>query len=122
MSRAALDRVAEGLALRTRSNSLKMLADAGIKAVITDALFPPPTDRTMRYSANPQLADFLAGKWQAPDGWHAVFNLPYFHEIRLHEFVDWVSELANVDITSLGEYEEALFELIKRARRAAWSH
>jgi predicted TIM-barrel fold metal-dependent hydrolase len=62
------------------------------------------------------LEEFLAGEFPLPDIWHPVFNLPYYHEIRTREFIDFVGTLAGLNITSLKGYEEAMFELFKRSK------
>jgi len=116
LTRASLERVAEELAARDGSYYMKAIQNSGVRAVITDVLFPPPWDRYIRYFSNPVLKEFLEGKFQLPDAWHPTFNLPYFHEVRLREFADYVGALSDRSITSLAEYEEAMFELIRRAK------
>jgi predicted TIM-barrel fold metal-dependent hydrolase len=116
LTRESLDRVAEQLASRDRSSYMKTIHDTGIKAVIADVLFPPPWERPIRYFGSPVLKEFLEGKFPLPDIWHPVFNLPYYHEIRFREFIDFVAAVSNSSITALGEYEEAMFEIIKRSK------
>ncbi|MFQ5340492.1 MAG: amidohydrolase family protein [Anaerolineae bacterium] len=116
LTRESLDRVAEQLATWDRSYYMKIVHDADIKAVIADVLFPPPWERHVRYFSSPILKEFLEGKFQLPEIWHPAFSLPYFHEIRLREFIDYVGALSDSSITSLEEYEEAMFELIERAK------
>lgn len=116
LTRESLDRVAEQLATRDQSYYLKAIQDVGIKAVIADIIFPPPWERHVRYFASPTLKDFLEGDFPLPDIWHPVFNIPYYHEIRTREFIDFVGGLAEVNVTSLAGYEEAMFELVKRAK------
>jgi predicted TIM-barrel fold metal-dependent hydrolase len=116
LTRESLDRVAEQLATRDRSYYMNAIQDAGIKAVIADIIFPPPWERHVRYFGSPTLKEFLEGRFPLPDMWHPVFNTPYYHEIRTREFIDFVGNLADVNTTSLGGYEEAMFELIKRAK------
>jgi uncharacterized protein len=116
ITRAALDRVAEQLAARDRTYYLKLFEQAGIKAVIADVLFPPPPERPIRYLGSPVMKQYLNGKFPLPAIWHPVFALPYYHEIRLHEFVQFVGSLAGVQITSLADYEAALFNLINRSK------
>jgi predicted TIM-barrel fold metal-dependent hydrolase len=111
-----LERVAGQLASRDPSYYLQSLHDAGIRAVIADILFPPPWERPIRYYSNLVLKEFLEGKFPQAELWHPVFNLPYFHEIRLREFIDFVGALSNSSITSLADYEGAMFGLIKRAQ------
>ncbi len=116
VTRQSLEDVAGQLAGRDPAYYLQVLRDAGIRAVIADMLFPPPWERQVRYYGNPVLKEFLEGQFPLPDIWHPVFNLPYFHEIRLREFIDFVAALSNSSITSLADYEEAIFGLIKRSQ------
>ena len=116
LTRESLNRVAEQLATRDRSNYLSVIQDAGIKAVVADMLFPPPWERSIRYYASPALKEFLEGEFPLPDIWHPVFNLPYYHEIRTREFIDFVGALAGLNITSMEGYEEAMFELVQRSK------
>jgi len=115
LTRQSLDRVTEQRASYDRSHYMKIIHDAGIKAVIADVLYPPPWERPIRYFANPVLKEFLEGRFPMPEIWHPVFALPYFHEIRRREFIDYVGGASNSNITSLEEFEEAMFELIKRS-------
>jgi predicted TIM-barrel fold metal-dependent hydrolase len=120
LTRESLNRVAEQLATRDRSYYMQTIQDAGIKAMITDALFVPAWDGLRRqyisYYSNPALQEFLHGEFQFPERWYPTFPLPHFHEIRTREFIDFVGALAEMKITSLGGYEEAMFELIKQAK------
>lgn len=116
LTRESLDLVAEQLAARDGSHYMQVIQDAGIKAVISDVLFPPPWERPIRYFASPVLSEFLAGEFPLPDIWHPVFNLPYYHEIRTREFIDFVGALAGLNITALEGYEQAMFELFKRSK------
>ncbi len=115
ITRASLDRVAECLAEQDETYYLRLFEGADIKAVIADVLFPPPWERPVRYFGSPVLQQFLQDRFRLPRGWYPAFSLPYYHEIRQREFVDFVGALAERSITSLGEYEEALYTLIKRA-------
>jgi predicted TIM-barrel fold metal-dependent hydrolase len=116
ITRNSLEHVAEQLATRDPSYYIKTIHDAGIKAVIADVLFPPPRERPIRYYGSPVLKEFLSAKFRLPDIWHPVFNLPYYHEIRTAEFIGFVGSVADMPITSLAEYEEAMFSLFKRAK------
>ena len=116
LTRGSLDKVAEVLVQRDRSSYLGALSNAGVKAVITDVLFHLPMNSEIRHVTNQVLKDYLAGNFQLPETWHPVFPLPDFHEIRQREFVDSVAILARTGITSLEEYEEAVFELMRQAR------
>lgn len=115
MTRSALEHVAERLAEQDEAHYLRLFEEAGIKAVIADVLFPPPWERPVRYFGSPVLQQFLQDRFQLPRGWYPVFSLPYYHEIRLRDFVDFVGVLAERNITSLEEYEEALYTIIQHA-------
>jgi len=115
ITRESLELVAEHLAGQDEADYLRLFDEAGIKAVVADVLFPPPWERPVRYFGSPVLRQFLQGRFQLPIIWHPVFSLPYYHEIRLYDFIDFVSSLAEQSITSLAEYEEALYTLIERA-------
>ena len=116
LTRDSLQLVAEQLATRDEARYLEILADAGIKAVIADILFPPPWEQHIWHYSNPVLKEFLEGQFELPEMWHPVFPLPAFHEVRFREFIDHVGSLTGMNITSLGEYEEAVFEVMRQAR------
>lgn len=116
LMRESLDLVAQQLAKRDRTHYLKILRDAGIKRIVADMIFPPPPERHIRYYTSPPLKEFLEGRFPLPEEWRPMFNLMYYHEIRRREFVDCVGALADVNITSLEEYEEAMFVLIKKSK------
>ena len=116
VTRASLERVAEQLAKRDSASYIATIREAGIQAVIADVLFPWPWERPIRYFASPVLREFLEGKFPMPDEWRPVFNLPYFHEIRMRDLVDFVGAVANRSVTCLADYEEAMFGLIQRAK------
>jgi len=116
LDRASLDRVAEKLSVQSPQKKLEVLKQANIKAVISDWLFPHPTQRQLRYYSNPVLKQFLTGSIPALPLVRNTFNLPYFHEIRTREFIDFMSSLAQNNITSLQDYEESLFIILQHAR------
>jgi predicted TIM-barrel fold metal-dependent hydrolase len=116
ITRESLERVAEQLDRRDDSTYLHLFEQAGIKAVIADVLFPPSWERPLRYFGSPVMKQFLRGQFRLPSIWHPVFSLPYYHEIRLRDFVEFVGALADTVVTSLAEYETALFTLIQRAK------
>jgi predicted TIM-barrel fold metal-dependent hydrolase len=118
LTRQSLDRIVEQRTSYNRSHYMKVIRDAGIKAVIADVIFalsPPPWGRPIRYFRSPVLREFLEGRFPMPDMWHPAFPLPYFHEIRHREFIDFVGVMSNSNITSLDEFEEAMFEVVKRS-------
>ena len=116
LNRAALDQVSEKLADQSLQKKIEMLKQSDIKAVITDWLYPHPSQRQLRYYSNPVLKNFLEKSQPSQELIRYTFNLPFFHEIRTREFIDFTSGLAQVDITSLKSYEEALFNLLKRSQ------
>jgi hypothetical protein len=118
LTRHSLDDIAKEMKVHDHSYYMKTLEDAGIKAVIADILMQmswegPVTDR---YFGNHALKEFLEGKMALPDMWHPVFPLPYFHEFRHYEFINFVSSVSNSNVTSLKEYEEMVFNLIDRCK------
>ena len=113
MSLAALDRIAEKLVERDPAYYRQMLKDANIRHVITDALGWPPGD----------FGAFLRGEQAFESGWRPVVPLPLFHVLQHHEHSarDWrgiqqVSQWANRSITSLDEFTEAVFEILRLAK------
>ena len=113
MSLAALERIGEKLAARDPAYYRQMMADANIRCVITDALGWPPGD----------FGAFLRGEQVFEAGWRPVVPLPLFHVLQHHEHTarDWrgiqqVSEWANRTITSLDEFTEAVFDILRRAK------
>lgn len=115
LTRRSLERVAEQLATRDPAYYLRLFDDAGVKAVIADVLFPPPSERPVRYFGSPVFKQWLRGEFRLPAIWHPVFSLVYYHELRQREFVDFVAGLAGQSVTSLADYEEALFALVSRS-------
>lgn len=118
LTRQSLDRIMEyRVSHNDQSNYLKHFHDSGIKTVIADILMPmsweAPT--VLRYYDNYVLKKFLEDKLPLPDMWHPVFPLPYFHLIRHSEFIDYVRNASSLSITSLKEFEEAVFSLIARS-------
>lgn len=113
MSLAALERIGEKLAARDPAYYRQMMEDANIRCVITDALGWPPGD----------FGAFLRGEQVFEAGWRPVVPLPLFHVLQHHEHTarDWrgiqqVSEWANRTITSLDEFTEAVFDILRRAK------
>jgi hypothetical protein len=116
LTRSSLDQVAEVVQAMDEHTYLEALHGAGIRGVIADNLFPPPWERTIRYYTNPVIADYLDDRFPQPQNWRPVFNLPYFHEIRTREFIDFVGAIAKMDVLALADYEEAMFRLIQRSK------
>ncbi|MFZ6029999.1 MAG: amidohydrolase family protein [Chloroflexota bacterium] len=111
MSRAALDKVAEKLAGMDEAAYFRMLDEANIRAILTDALGWPLED----------LAKFLDGKKSFPSRWRPLIPLPVFHPTAFSNgtsFADgtiaWVAGLAGCSITSLDEFLEAVYCLFQR--------
>ena len=116
ITRETLELLAEYLTRRDAAHYLTLVRGAGIKAVLADVLFPRPELKPFRYWASPDLKQFLEGKFPVPKEWHPMFNLPYYHEVRFRELVDFVGALVDTNVTSLAEYEEVLFEIIRRCK------
>jgi len=113
MSLDALNRIGERLVERDPAYYRQMMRDANIRCVITDALGWPPGD----------FGDFLRGDQVFETGWRPVVPLPLFHVLQHHEHTarDWrgiqqVSEWADRPITSLNEFTEAVFEILRIAK------
>jgi len=115
LNRSALDKVAERLAGRDSASYLRILEQAHIKAVISDCLTPPKKERQAIYSGNSVLKRFLNKQFPMPANWRPAFPLPYFHEIRRRDFLDYVTSLTGRTITCLTDYKEAVLELIKKS-------
>jgi predicted TIM-barrel fold metal-dependent hydrolase len=115
LTRESLEVVREQLEKRDRSTYLRILEDAGIKAIVADVLFPFP-DLFISFFVHPELKSFLEDEFPMLEEIHPVFPLAYFHEIRHREFVDYAANLVQSNVTSLEHYEEVVFELIKRSR------
>ena len=113
MSLATLNRIGERLAERDPAYYRQKMRDANIRCVITDALGWPPGD----------FGAFLRGEQVFEDGWRPVVPLPLFHVLQHHEHTarDWrglqqISEWADQPITSLDEFTEAVFEILRIAK------
>jgi len=118
LTRESLEVVADKIRRREASGYLQLLKSAGIRAVLTDALFSWQPIRHISYFGNRDLQDFLEKRFELPAGWRPLFPLPYFHELRHFEFLEYVSALSDSDITSLDDYESAVFDLMVRSREA----
>ena len=113
MSLAALERASRKLADRDSSYYRKLLEDANIRLIITDALGWPPGD----------FGAFLGGEQVFEESWHPVVPLPLFHVIGHHgktardrQGVQQIAQWANRSVTSLDEFTEAVFDILKRAK------
>jgi len=116
LTRLSLEQVAEKAQAMDETAYLEVMTGAGIRGVLADNLFPPPWERMTRYYTNPVIVDFLNDRFAQPENWRPVFNLPYFHEIRTREFIDFVGAAAGMNVLALGNYEEAMFRLIERGK------
>jgi len=113
MSLAALERIGERLPERDPAYYRRMMKDANIRCVITDALGWPPGD----------FGAFLRGEQVFETGWRPVVPLPLFHVLQHHEHtardrrgIQQISEWADRPITSLDEFTEAVFEILRLAK------
>ena len=115
ISRQSLLELADVLKQRSSEDYLQILTGAGISAVITDILLPPSWEDTVRFHRNPVLQSFLEGDYDLPGNWYPVFNANFFHEIRHVDFIKFVEGLSKNSISSLADYEEAVFAIIKKS-------
>ena len=113
MSLAALERIGEKLADRNPAYYRQMLDSANIRLIITDGLGWPPGD----------FGAFLRGEQVFDERLHPVVPLPFFHVLRHHEQStrDWqglqqIAQWADRSITSLDEFTEAVFEILRQAK------
>ena len=114
--RTALEKISAFVAAQDESSYLQLMTGAGIRAVIPDNLVTMPVDRMVRYYHNPVLQDFLAGRFPMPPGWYPSLNIPYLHEIRLRDFINFIGLQSGIDIISLKDYEEALYVIVRRCK------
>jgi hypothetical protein len=115
ISRQSVENLSEKLNVRDPETYLEILTRSGIAAVITDVLLPPSSEDTVRFHRNPVLEGFLAGDFAMPENWYPVFNANFFHEIRHVDFIKFVEGISKISISSLEDYEEAVFEIIKKS-------
>ena len=113
MTLSALERIGEKLPDRDPAYYRKLMKDAHIRCVITDALGWPPGD----------FGAFLRGEQVFENGWHPVVPLPFFHVLPHHEQSarDWrgiqqIAAWAGQSITSLDEFTCAVFEILRLAK------
>ena len=113
MSLPALERIREQLPERDPAYYRQLMRDANIRCVITDALGWPPGD----------FGAFLRGEQVFEEGWHPVVPLPFFHVLPHHDQSarDWrgiqqIAAWADQPITSLDEFTEAVFEILRLAK------
>jgi hypothetical protein len=105
LTREALDRVAEKLADQTEETYFRTIDDAGIHAMLVDVLEWLPKG----------LGSFLNGENTFPDKWRLMISLPSMHPTTVNwETIDQYGSLADMQITSLDEYLEAVFVVFQR--------
>lgn len=115
MTRDNLGVMAEKMKAQTSDGYLKVIGEAGIKAIVADVLLSPPWEDTVRFYRNPVLREFLEGRFVMPEMWHPVFNANFFHELRRIDFVNFAGALAKTSIASLSDYEQAVFEILQQS-------
>lgn len=113
MSLAALRRVGEQLASRDEAFYLRVLDEANIQVILSDVLNWQPDD----------LRQFLRGQKTFPDRVRVMIQLPFFHVLKVHEISarDWegvqlIGRCADRHITSLDEFLEAVYEVMRQAK------
>lgn len=112
MSRSGLARVAEQLPNRDEAFYWRILDEANIRLVLTDTLGRSPAD----------FGAFLRGEQTFPDRLRHFIPLPRFHVVSHydHSARDWdgvqqIGQWADRHITSLAEFEEAVFRVFETA-------
>jgi len=117
VSLPALLRIGKRLAARDPGSYMRMLDDARIALVISDALNPTPPGRTDLFER------YLSGALRFPENWRLVIPLPLFHAIRVMEMgvgtwmgVQQIGAMVDRHVTSLDEFLECVFEVLKRAK------
>jgi hypothetical protein len=105
LTREALDRVAEKLTDQTEETYFRTIDEAGIRVMLVDVLGWLPKG----------LGSFLDGEKTFPDKWRPMISLPGLHPSTMNwEVIEHCGSLADMHITSLDEYLEAVFIVFKR--------
>jgi hypothetical protein len=105
LTRASLDRVAEQLADQDEEAYFRRIDEAKIEAMLVDVLGWLPEG----------LGSFLDGRKTFPDKWRLMISLPGMHPTTLNSaVVENVGACADMHITSLDEYLEAVFTVFQR--------
>jgi len=105
ITRESLDRIAAQLGERDEKAYEETIESSGIEAMLVDVLGWLPEG----------LGGYLDGSRTFPDRWRLMISLPGLHPTVLSwETIQRVGTLADRYITSLDEYLEAVFEVIKR--------
>jgi hypothetical protein len=105
LTREALERVAARLATQDEAAYFHTIDAAGIRMMLVDVLGWLPDG----------LASFLEGKKVFPEKWRPMISLPDLHPTTLGwETINGVESLTDQHITSLDEFLEAVFEVLKR--------
>ena len=105
LTRQALERVAEKLAGQTEETYFRTIEESGIRAMLIDVLWWMPGG----------LGDFLDGSKIFPERWRLMISLPPLHPAPLTwESIQLYGSLVDRHVTSLDEYLEAVFEVLKR--------
>ena len=113
MSLAGLHSVGEQLSARDEDFYWRMLDEANIRVVLADALGWKPGD----------FGKFLSGEQMFPQRWRMLIPLPLFHVLSHHDTdaKDWagvqrIGRWADRHITSLDEFLESVYEVLKQAQ------
>jgi len=105
LTRDTLDRVAEKLDAQTEDVYFRTIDEAGIRVMLTDVLGWLPKG----------LGSFLDGSKTFPAKLRPMISLPGMHPTTMNwETINSYGELADMHITSLDEYMEAIFIVLER--------
>ena len=105
LTREALDRVAEKLVDQTEETYFRTIDEAGIQAMLVDVLGWLPKG----------LDSYLDGEKTFPDKWRLMISLPGMHPNTMNwETIQTYGSLADMNVTALDEYLEAVFVVFRR--------
>ncbi|NLE46586.1 MAG: amidohydrolase family protein [Chloroflexi bacterium] len=105
ITRETLDRIAERLSAQDEAAYFRTIDQAGIQALLVDVLGWLPKG----------LGSFLDGSTTFPDKWRPLISLPQMHPTALNwGTITSVGALADMHITSLDEYVEAVSVVFER--------
>lgn len=106
ISLESLIRIKDKVFQPTRENYDFLLDKANIKLILSDILWDLDS-----------LKRFIEGKFHSHNKIRFLFSLPQFHNnVRSFDFVQKVGSLLDRHITSLEDYLEVVYELIKKAK------
>lgn len=108
----SLLRIRDKVILPTRENYDRLLEKANIKVMLSDIISNPDILPGFQL-----LKKFLDGELEHYEKIRFVFGLPQFHrDVRSFDYIQSVGALLDRYITSLDDYLEVVYELLKKAK------